>query len=116
MRAWDRRDRSVFVAPLVACTLVPVRRRYAIRLFLGSLATWKPGEIEPDVVQEDRREWAKTVVGLIGEDCPDDLEMMTLQSLAHATLALCDDPRDADAIAWFEDAGRNLLEIIQLSS
>ncbi len=95
---------------------IPMERRFAIRFFLRSLASWKPDEIVPDFVQEDRRGWAKAVLGMIGEDCPDDLEMMTLQSLARATLALCDDPRDADAIAWFEDAGRNLLEIIQLSS
>jgi hypothetical protein len=31
-------------------------RRFAIRLFLRSLASWKPGEIEPGYVYEDLRE------------------------------------------------------------
>jgi hypothetical protein len=65
-------------------------------LFLQSLAGWKPEEIEPDSVQEDRRGWANTVLELIGEDHPDDLEKMALGSLARATVALCEDPQDAD--------------------
>jgi hypothetical protein len=90
---------------------IPPERRYAIRSFLRSLASCKPGEIEPEYVYEDRRGWANTVLGLIGQDHPDDLEMMALESLACATLALCDNPHDAEVIAWFEEAGRWLLEI-----
>lgn len=92
------------------------QRRSVIRLFLRSLAEWKPGEIEPDDVYEERRKWAGTVLELIGEECPDDLEMMALESLARAALAHCAHPLEADVIAWMEDAGRNLLEISQLSS
>jgi hypothetical protein len=84
---------------------IPPERRFAIRLFLRSLATWKPRETEPDYVNEDRREWAHTVLGLIGQDHPDDLEMMALESLARTTLALCDNPQDIDVIARFEEAG-----------
>ena len=89
-------------------------RRFAIRLFLRSLASWQPGEIAPDYVYEDRREWANAILGLIGQDHPDDLEMMALESLARAALALCDNPQDADVIARFEEAGRRLLEISAL--
>lgn len=74
--------------------------RSVIRLFLRSLADWKPGGVEP----------------VLGEDCPDDLEMMALESLARAALALCADPQDADVIASMQEAGRSLLEISQLSS
>jgi hypothetical protein len=90
---------------------IPPERRFVIRLFLRSLASWKPGEIEPDYAYEDRREWANTVLGLIGHDHPDDLEMMALESLARTTLALCDNPQDANAIARLEESGRWLLEI-----
>jgi hypothetical protein len=62
-------------------------------------------------VYDDRQGWANTVLGLIGQDHPDDLEMMALESLARATLALCDNPHDAQVIAWFDEAGRRLLEI-----
>ena len=89
---------------------IPPKRRFAIRLFLRSLASWKPREIETDRVYEDRRRWANTILGLIGQE-PDDLEMMALECLACATLALCDNPHDADAIARFEEAGRWLLDI-----
>jgi hypothetical protein len=61
-------------------------------------------------VYAERRGWANTVLELIGQD-PDDLELMALESFAHATLALCDHPQDADVIARFEKAGRWLLEI-----
>jgi hypothetical protein len=86
-------------------------RRFVIRLFLRSLASWKPGEVEPDYMYEDRRNWANTVLGLIGQDHPEDLEMMALESLARTTLALCVNPEDVDVIARFEEAGRRLLEI-----
>jgi hypothetical protein len=41
--------------------------------------------------------------------------VLALESLARAVLALCDNPQDADAVAWFEEAGESLLEISQLS-
>jgi hypothetical protein len=85
-------------------------RRFAIRLFLRSLADWNAGEIAPDCLYEDRRRWANTILGLIGPGLPDDLEMMALESLARAALALCDNPRDAEVIVRFEEAGRRLLE------
>src|SRR5262249_46865966 len=85
-------------------------RRLAIRIFLRNLAGWQPGEFEPDSVHAQRREAANTVLRLIGEE-PDDLEMVALESLAHATLALCDDPLDPGVIAAVEGAGRWLLEI-----
>jgi hypothetical protein len=90
---------------------IPLERRYAIRSFLRSLASWKPGEIEPDYVYDERRGWANTILGLIGQDHPDDLEMMALESLARATLALCDNPWHVDVITRFDEAGRRLLEI-----
>ncbi|OBJ67561.1 hypothetical protein [Mycobacterium colombiense] len=92
------------------------QRRYVVRLFLRSLANWKPGGVEPVEVYEERRKWASTVLELLGEDCLDDLEMMALESLARAALALRGDPQDADVIASMEEAGRSLLEISQLSS
>lgn len=92
------------------------QQRSVIRLFLRSLADWKPGGVEPVEVHEERRKWARTVLELLGEDCPDDLEMMALESLARAALALCADPQDADVIASMQEAGRSLLEISQLSS
>jgi hypothetical protein len=85
--------------------------RFAIREFLKSLSTLKPGEIEPEYVYEERRGWANTILGLIGQEHPDDLEMMALESLARAALALCDSPQDADVIRRFEEAGKTFLEI-----
>lgn len=90
--------------------------RFAIRLFLRSLASWKPGETAVDEVYADRRQWATTVLDLLGDDCPDDLEMLALESLARAALALCDNPGNAEVVAWFEEAGRGMLDISQLSS
>lgn len=90
--------------------------RFAIRLFLRSLASWKPGETALDEVDAGRRQWATTVLDLLGDDCPDDLEMLALESLARAALALCDNPGNAEVVAWFEEAGRGMLEISQLSS
>jgi hypothetical protein len=46
-------------------------RRFAIRLFLRSLASWKPGETEPASVYAERRGWANTVLELIGQDPAD---------------------------------------------
>jgi hypothetical protein len=62
-------------------------------------------------VYDERRGWANTILGLIGQDHPDDLEMMALESLARATLALCDNPWHVDVITRFDEAGRRLLEI-----
>jgi hypothetical protein len=95
--------------------MIRAERRFAIRLFLRSLASWQPSEIEPEYVYRERREWANTVLELIVADYPDDLEVLALESLARAVLALCDNPQDADAVAWFEEAGESLLEISQLS-
>lgn len=85
--------------------------RFAIGDFLKSLSTWRRGEIEPEYVYEERRGWANTILGLIGADHPDDLEMMALESLARATLGLCDSPQDADITRRFEEAGTAFLEI-----
>jgi hypothetical protein len=87
--------------------------RSAIRLFLQSLASWHPDEIGPDYVYEERRQWANIVLRLIGQDA-DDLEMMALESLEHATIALCESPDNADVIARFHEAGQWLLEIVRL--
>lgn len=95
--------------------IIQTERRSAIRLFLGSLADWQPGANEPENVYQERRGWANTVLDLIGDDYLDDLELLALESLARATLALCQNPPDAATIAWFEQAGRSLLEISLLS-
>ena len=50
----------------------------------------------------DRRGWANTILVPIGDDYPDDLKMMTLESLARLALAVCDSPQDAEAIRLFE--------------
>lgn len=85
--------------------------RFAIGDFLKSLSTLKVGEVEPAHVVDGRRQWANTILGLIGQEQPDDLEMMALESLARAALTICDSPQDADAIRRFEQAGMAFLEI-----
>jgi hypothetical protein len=67
--------------------------------------------LSPIILYEDRRGWANTVLGLIGQDYSGDLEPMALESLARATLALRDNPRDVDVVERFDEAGRRLLEI-----
>lgn len=85
--------------------------RFAIGDFLKSLSALKVGEVEPEHDYEDRRGWANTILGLLGQGHPDDLEMMALKSLALAALDICDRPQDADVIARFERAGAAFLEI-----
>jgi hypothetical protein len=76
--------------------------RFAIKDFLDALSTLRPGEVEPAPVVEHRRMQAHTILGLLGDEVSDDIEMMALSALAWAAVAICDQPEDPDVVVQFE--------------
>ena len=78
---------------------------------LKSFSTLKIGEIEPAHIVEDRRMRAGNILLLLGDDMPDDVEMLALSGLSRAGLAICDHPQDPDVIEQFESAGAEFLRV-----
>ena len=89
------------------------RVQFAIPEFLRTLDMIQLGEPQSEAVLEHPKMMAATVLYLMagGDETQLDIGDLSTASLARATIDLCDNPLSQEAIAAFEKARGNWLEV-----